>query len=492
MITDAQYAAWLRDARARRCLLLEMQTVSRGQRATRCLSNTVYVSRPTDNPPNVSYEDRVRGALAFSSTIDGSSGTGTIEIANYGDLDAWLDDSWLGWPLTVLFGDPSWSRADFRQIAAGISNGMTAPDRGKLSLALYDVRQLFQVPALKTSADGQLIPLALGTVFNAKPILIDPINLIYQVHNGPLDAITDVRDRGVSVVHTDNLQLGTFQLAAPPAGDVTCDIVESHSTAAQMLRYLAGLVDYRQIAPDLDTFPNVAPLGLYVTSQTNVGDLMTQVANTVGAVWLPDRLGRVRLVRLADPASIAPPDGAQTGYGHGGYGAGGYGTGTPAISLLSLSADDLLQNQISVASVESPQRSVQLAYRKNWYPMNGSQLAGGVDATAAHSYQVAYSLATASNDVANVYPLAAQPDVVETLFVEQADAQAEADRRAALRAVPRKVYALTANLAPLSIALGDVVRFTHPRFGFDAGAPAMVVGLTERPAQNQVDLQLWR
>ena len=58
-------------------------------------------------------------------------------------------------------------------------------------------------------------------------------------------------------------------------------------------------------------------------------------------------------------------------------------------------------------------------------------------------YKLPYSIVETPNDVLGQFPLAEQPDAVETYYVNAADAQAEADRRAALRSKVRKIYRIS-------------------------------------------------
>lgn len=89
------------------------------------------------------------------------------------------------------------------------------------------------------------------------------------------------------------------------------------------------------------------------------------------------------------------------------------------------------------------------------------------------------------------WPLAAYPDVVDSLFWDATEAQAEVNRRAALRSVKRGIYALTVDIDQV-LHVGDVIQLTHPRYGFASGELATVVGVKRRPGQRRQEVEIWR
>lgn len=492
MISDLAFSTWLRRLDAQRVVLVEAETIADGQPLTRYLSFGTYVSRPTDTPANQPYDDCVIEAPSYNTSIDGSFAIGEIAIWNKDHAkDAWALDAWAGWPCRLYLGDPAWSRADFRLLVDGVSAELKAPAADRLSIALRDRRELLKVPALTVRRDGRPNPLALGHVFNATPILVSANDLRYKANDGLVGSIS-VRDVGVAVSSVQDTGLGEFELVAPPAGDVTCDIQQTATTAAAMIRALCARAGYTLIDDaNLDAFPNTATLGLYVDKQTNVDELISKVAATVGAQWMVDRLGRVQLKRLEEPVTPTP-DPLGQGLGGGGFGGGGFGTGELAATL-ALTSEDIVFKSIALAGIEQPRDYVELAFAKNWTVQSAQSIAGVIveDPAAFALFTSPYQVARAENNLLATFPRAERPGVVETLFVSEADAQDEADRRAALRAKVRRILSIETYGTALRFNVGDVAMMTQPYFGADQGIPVLVVAVNENPTRSRSTLQVW-
>jgi hypothetical protein len=45
---------------------------------------------------------------------------------------------------------------------------------------------------------------------------------------------------------------------------------------------------------------------------------------------------------------------------------------------------------------------------------------------------------------------------------------------------------------PFGLNLGDVINLTHPRYGFELGANAIVVKISERPTEALTSIEFWR
>lgn len=491
-ITDAEFAAWLEADARPRCLLVEVVAYDDALPGTetRYLSNMPFATRPIDTPANTIYEDLIVEAPAFETRIDEALGGrsrsayGDIVVANVGGaLDAWLADGWDGRAVRVLIGSPDWHRPDFRVVLLGTVADIDAPGRDTLALKIRDRTHLFDVPVQTSLVGGSTVnadrpkPLAFGPCFNIEPVLIDAATHTYQVHDGAIDAIVAVRDNGVAVANTPNLAAGTFTLSSAPAGRITADVRGAKpsgtylTTAADIVEHLAttrgGLS-----AADIDTTAFVAfetaspqPLGLYIRERRNLIDAIDDLITSVGGWWAFGRDGRLRAGRLDAPF------------------------GSP---VLSIGADEVEFDSASIRVRELPVASVRLGHTRNWTLQDPDALAGAVSEANRALYAAASTVANATNSVATKHLQAPNPDIAETLLTSASDAATEATRRAALRNVVRTVVSLTTFVRPLTLELGDVVELTHPRFGFESGELAVVVGLRERLLDNRVELELWK
>jgi hypothetical protein len=234
-MTDAQFIAWLKDSAAIRCVLVEVNVKSGGVETTRFLSNKGYVTSPTDTPANTRYSPFIAGGVKFTETLslDGAANLsfGDIEIDNLsGDRDSWLDDVWTNRAIKVFIGDVRWNRTQFRQIFDGIVAGMDTKNRGRINLKISDKLQRLNGPITETKLGGttanadRLLPLCFGECHNVEPLLINPSVNEYQVHDGAIEQIIEVRDNGVPVAFTPFLSTGKFRLAKQPSGQITASV----------------------------------------------------------------------------------------------------------------------------------------------------------------------------------------------------------------------------------------------------------------------------
>jgi hypothetical protein len=235
-MTDQQFTAWLKDDSAVRCLLVEVDVkTAGGSTVTRYLSNKGYVTGSSDTPANTLYASRIVGGIKFtqSISIDGSVSLsfGDIELTNVdGGIDDWLDDFWSNRSIKIFVGDMSWSRADFRQVFSGITTGIDTRKRDRINIKLSDKLQRLNTPVSEAKIGGSgpnadnLIPLCFGECHNVSPVLIDATVNEYQVHNGPIEDIIEVRDNGVPVAFTKFLTIGKFRLTNTPVGVVTASV----------------------------------------------------------------------------------------------------------------------------------------------------------------------------------------------------------------------------------------------------------------------------
>jgi hypothetical protein len=240
-ISDAQYTAWLKSQAAVRCILVEAEVKTGGSVVTRYLSNQGYVTEASDTPANTSYSPRIVGGIQISSKIalDGnvSMSFGDIELNNMdGLLDSWVEDYWANRSIRIYLGDVSWTRADFRQVFGGITTSIDTRKRDRINIKLSDKLQRLNYPAseVKLGGSGILadsnIPLLFGECHNIEPLLVDHVLNEYQVHNGPIEGVFEVRDNGVPVSFTHLPALGKFRLNQAPSGTITCSAQGSAPT----------------------------------------------------------------------------------------------------------------------------------------------------------------------------------------------------------------------------------------------------------------------
>src|SRR3990167_926856 len=519
-VSDAEYAAWLRSDNQSRVVLVEAQvytdSISPAGVETRYFSNRGYISTAADTPASTLYEDWLLSvpqvSIAITEQFIGQSlpAWGDLEIANEnGDRDSWLNDGWDGRSITLLLGDPTWAKSDFRSILTGTIADIYAKDQSTLSLRIRDKTWQLNVPVQtnliaevsggSSPSKGLPIPLCYGACFNVEPVLIDESIPKYQVHDGQISGIAAVYDNGVEIDFTADLTEGTFTLLAAPYGRITADVNGARSgvkgwgefiygvdpwggtyffTCADLIEHLVTTRTTLTSADlDSDSFDDLntdAPqaLGLYIRDRQNLIEVLDSLIKSVGGWYGFSRDGLLQLGLLKEPSTEA--------------------------SVLDLVADDLLEGDLRSTRHYVPRAVQRIGYRKNWTVMSDGitgvgGVAGAVTEERRADLGAEYRAAKAEDSsVLTQHLLATEPELEGTLLVEEDDALAEAQRRLTLHGVLRQVFQVTAFTTPYTLNLGDIVQLTHPRYGFSGGAKAQVVKIVYRPTSNQMMLELWK
>jgi hypothetical protein len=348
------------------------------------------------------------------------------------------------------------------------------------------------------------VPILLGKCFNVEPRLIDSYNHIYQVHDGPIESIDEVRSNGVvlekNVQWEENKHIGCFRLLVHENNTrITCDVtgtttrgkdsndksadadIATHS-AAWLIEWIALerssllAADLCPVRFDQNTgLSNTAVMGLYITEETDIAPIVTDIMSSIGGYARFGRTCILQLYQLEDPKDWTD------------------------IIDLELDADNILEDGVALGNTEPPKSSILLGYCKNWAVQDKGTLAGILTSSEddesvnlVSKYSTEFS--TVSNYNANIklqYPLAEDTELLPSFIREEDAAQTEVNRRVLLRKQKRFVYNIKTTTAPFTISLGDVILVTTDRFGFNSGRKALVVGMQEYPTKQRVDLEVW-
>lgn len=498
MISDAEFLAWLRDDRSQRVLLAEAVYHDGVTTQTAYLGSRDYTSGPSDTPANRYYQDRLKSIPTFtrrmSEQLTGRTvgGWGDFELDNLdGELDAWLGYGWDGRALTLYIGDATWARNDFRVVMAGVTEDIIARDETTIALRARDEQYLLERPittARFTTGDNadRLKPVLYGQCRNIEPVVENSPTLKYCAHDGRMQAFDTVYNNGLSVGHTDTVATGSYVLTAGPAGgQITADARGAISSGSpstyltkvgqiieDILIYRAGVSAANIASSDFVAFNALCPqtVGVYVREGGEIVETTDALALSVGAYYGPKRDGKWTIDRLNAPT-------------------GSY--------VLAIDEDDIVEFGMSIKSRQIPAGEIQLGYKRRW-TVQKSGLAGAVSNATLAELAEEYSVAKASNLAGSPLAIGTKhlrprmPELEGTLLYSQAEADAEATRRAVLESTVRTVYRLEGFLAPFLLELGDEILITYPRFGFDSGLTAIVVGFEESPTANRMVLEVWR
>jgi len=486
-----------------------------------------YTTRPLDVPANTLYDDRVASIGRFSSHMFGRGRTmgpaevdmGEIILTNADrQLDGILDYGVDGRAVTLrrLRGRrQALSSAETILVASG-----EQIDRGTLPevrLRFYDRRRAIDRPiqtnryggtvvGTSASADGaddlkgQYKPLVFGRVLNVSPVVANPFDLILQVNDGPVAAIT-LYDGGAPLIGAgDFTTLDALRSAALSPGQYatclalglcrpggafngrpghvwTADVTEGataaqRAAAAVTLRMLAklGVAGGDIASASFTALAGAAPqeVGIVISGETSGLAAIRQVLGSVGATIMPTQFGQFAVYRLAAP-------------------------GAPSVAL---SVDDILTDFESITVQANPDtdgnlpaRQVTLLWGRNWSPHSDTEIALCA-ADRATFLKQEWREAVATNAGIAAKHLLAPTLTIETLLVNEADANAEAVRQLALYGQTRLLVGFGVDRATAdSLPLNTCVQMAP--IGGGIGRPMIVLGRDENFDDETVDLMLW-
>lgn len=472
---------WLKTPGIDRCYIIEADYLLGGVLHTLRRSTHPYRSSHADTPALTPYLDTILTLPEFDRELSELFiGTSRLGI---GELTLFLDDELLELINTAVFGgnqirmycgDASWPLAQFGQILVGVIDQLDAVSYDTAKVTFKDraaiFERLIQQTTISTGPNtGKPAPLCFGECFNISPVLLNPVTKQYQVHSGPVSAITAVRENGQPIPFTANLANGTFTLQNNAQGRVTADvrgavIAGSYlTTANQLIQHIITNI-MGLSAPSGDTWPNYT-LGIYIDKDLSVASVMDDIAASVGGAWCFNRLNQVTKTYFNGLHSATD----------------------------ELTQDDIEDETLLPVRRIAPAQSVTIGYKRNWTPQPDG-LAGVIreqNPELATLYEKSESVAVAENNgIATQYPDAADI-IASTLIVHYSDALTEASRRAAQASVPHSVYELSAFTAPFGMQLGQTITINYPQY-FNGGKLALIVRLSDQPADNSVRMEVWR
>lgn len=473
-ISDADYDAWLISSKINaRCVLVEVVVNVSGVETTRYLSTSGYNTGAADTPANTTYLPLIIGDIDVDEelSIDGapSMSFGEIELINpSGKYDAWLNDIWVNRSIKVWIGDRRWIRSDFRLELDGIVADIDPKSRNRLSIKIRDKLQKLNTPVSDVTLGGTspnkdaLIPLSFGETFNVKALLVDDPNHEYQIHNGPVEDIIEVRDNGVPVAFTKYLSTGKFRLSAKPYGEITASIQGDkpagvyNNTIATIIQELVtrfGKASDRLVAGDIDSAnftafnaANSQSVGVYLSDRANVINVCQELAASVDARLIMSPLGKLQLIQIAVPTS----------------------------ATYLITGDDVRNNTFSPGDRLEVQGTVKLGYCKNYNPQYYPD-SGILEEHKVLLKDEYRTITTPDATTIGNYKLDAEPLQQNTLLVNGAEATAETTRRLNFRKVQRMVYEFEGVPGLNRVTLGQAVALSHSRFGFAGGKYCLVV-----------------
>jgi len=326
---------------------------------------------------------------------------------------------------------------------------------------------------------GVVKPFGIGKVENAELRLLSTVPYILQFHDGAgcgaARAFYTLWDSGAAPVpqdlYTVDLAAGTIELNTNPAGRLTCDFLgpaDAGDTAATFFRWLTSDYGIGPLAFPTDfvvdyfvafAAASTAHLGLFVRENATINSLLPRVMAPLG-YWIRSRQGRMLV------GKVAPPQ------------------GTPNLQL----GTKVRIRRLTPRPLVKPNCRISIGWRPNWTKQDAGEIAGYYRTTeravfAGETYRVIQfpdaGSAGRDPDVLVAFPSSKELEMIETLFVDEDDANAAAEEAWAIYGVPRRFWEAEIDLSGIRTDVGRVEELTHPRFGLNSGRSVMTMEITD-------------
>ncbi|MFS8973855.1 hypothetical protein PO002_04975 [Cupriavidus necator] len=466
-----------------------------------------FTTRPSDTPANAYFEPCLREPPRLSRVLfDGAAtygasrvSVGEILLANAdGQLDVLLSDyAFDGRPFSVRVGAVGGAVSSWPVVMSGTLEDVRAAG-DEISLVVRDRLAVLgqSLPRAKYAGDNvlpdglegtaddlkdQYKPRVYGRVLNVSAKCVNSSKLIYQVSDQGC-TVDAVYDNGAALAlgaayasEADLLATapaagdarcwgGLCRLGSPPAGEVTVVAETTETRAGALLQAVAldaGVPSADIVSADVSALnaANAAKVGVWVDGDASAQAVMDALANAIGAWYGFDRFNRLRMGRLTAPS------------------------GPPTL----IHADAILALSMRAAGV--PNWRAVVRYARNYTVQ--TQPAGAAPA-ARRAFLALDMRQTASERpaVQTAWP-SSEEIVFDTALIAEADAAAEASRRADLYSVRRALVDVEIRLDELgAIDLDSVVELETSRYGL-SGQLLRVIGLDAGVDRSTAKLTLW-
>ena len=486
-------------AKKKYLVILKPYNVSTSTELTLYYSGEGFITEPTDTPANTLFEPRLVEPISFSRSMFSSGkiggfsqpGFGELVLTNAdGGLDDWASYAWDGRSIEVRVGESGADLQYYFTIFEGQSHSIEFDDLF-IRVVLRDNQNDFVVDYPDTLYAGtggnegssdlanNPKPHCYGEVYNIEPALVDSTNRVYQVHDGPIEAIDAVYQGGVALTlttdYTVDLSNGRFTLVADPTGVITADVKGSKpggtylESAADIIQHIVEDHAGFTYPGDFDTASftalesaNPSTLGVYDKEMTTVADVLDRIINTVGGFYGFDRDGKFQVGRVE------------------------LATGSADAEFDSTTIIEITRMASAV-----PNYQVRVDYKKNYRTMSESDFDASISASQ-RDYLVREADIAIAEDTAVQTPFPNSTAlIVNSLFAGSSAASAEASRLLTIYKTQRDFYRIMVKTQPYTLKLNDVVKITFNRYNLGSGKLFRVISIIEDAANNEVELELW-
>jgi len=475
------------------------------------ISNTGYTTEPSDSPANVSYLPVTENPFNIEKSVfsgdqfNGNAGSfGAIRILN-GDasFDDLVDLFWDGRTVKVLAGAETFARDQFVTIFDGVASGIEY-DEDEIVINIQSKDRILDVEFSQNlyegtgdleggdDINGTPKPIAYGECRNVTPVLVDAANLVYQVHDGAMEAIDDVYDRGVALTdggdvddittaspsagqYLTQLSGGYFKLGSSPDGQITADIkgdndggyvnlsgeIISRILQTKLGSQSFGTAEIDQGALNALDDQVTGKIGLYIRQETTAKRIINDILTPLQCYWTFKRNGQFTAGVGIDPGE----------------------------SVLTITDNSIVDRELEALEVSTPAWRVILGYAKSWTVQNNTDLATATtDAQRTFVSEEYRKIITEQRNVRTKSPNAIEKKF-NTLLATESDALTEASRIQNIFNKKRTTYRVRVVDLLFRVFIGDFVTLQTNRFNLNKNC--IIIGINEDAETGITTLELW-
>lgn len=431
----------------------------------------------------------------------GRTSFGNLELligdGNHDELTAY---SWDGRDVEVKLGSEGFDLDEYITVLKGTAEAITY-DRSRLSIVFRGKETLLDKDIQETtytgagglegdeSMEGNTKPLVYGAVTNITPIQVDRTNLVYQFHDGSVEAVSDAFDGGVvltsagdvaditaasvdSGFYKTQLDSGYVKLGAPPAKLLTLDVQGDNSgdgyisNAADIIKRI--VVDQSDLTVNDLNLPSFftahldssrSASGIYIRGGT-IADVIKELMFSIGGAWTFNRLGLLTIAVFRKRFS----DG-------------------------TITENDIVKGSFNRRRTVAPSWRRRIGSNRSWTVHDESQFVGAATSARRSLTSRDYQYSTDETASIKTTHLGARVVVKDTLLSTSADADTEVARQQVLYGSLFDRIDIVTRRQQFKYHIGQTITLDYDKF--DVSRDMIILGIRENTTTGRTTFRLW-
>ena len=489
----------------------EMDFTYTGATQTYYFSDRGYITGASDTPAHTNYIPSTNNPFqfnvgVFNGDFSGRGGSfGAIRILNGdGGLDYLTTLYWTGRSVKVFAGATDFSREQFVKVFDGLCNSIEHSE-GEIIINIQNNDKILDTEFVQSlyggtggldgggDIEGTPKPLLYGECKRITPVLVDAANLIYQIHDGSIEEITAVYDRGVLLTQQDGdladittasvpsgkymtqLSGGYLRLGSSPDGAVTVDakghnsggyISKTGQIVSHILRNKLGLYSLLETQIDQGSFNRLDQslpydVGIYISDKITAQAIFNSMLTPLCAYWTFTSEGLMSV-----------------GFGE-----------EPSDPIIEINENDIIDGELQCSNVYTPAWRINVGYARNWTSQN--EIATGASDEYRDFAQEEFRQIILETSAIKTVSASSVEKSFNTLILNQADALDLSSKIKTLFGARRKLYTVSIKSIYSTLEIGDTITIKVNRFNLDNGQDFLVVGIGRDVETNTIELELW-